>query len=101
MVRIRQKGSIKRVEKPNLWGKYVENVPKELKEMVYRQYFNREILFCFCDGSSKDNMMAVACSYVQNTDIIVKSQLIYPPKNCIGKNSYSELQAIIFGLTHF
>jgi ribonuclease HI len=98
---IRQKGSIKRAGKPNFWGKYAKNVPKELIEMVYSQYYSHDTLSVYCDGSSKGELMAVACSYVQNTLITVRQKLVYPPKACIGKNFYSELKAITFGLNHF
>ena len=101
MRRIRQKGNTKRAGKPNFWGEYAKNVPKELMEMVYSQYYSHDTLTVYCDGSSKGSLMAAACSYVQNTSIIVRQQLVYPPKVCIGKNMYSELQAIIFGLTHY
>lgn len=100
---MKSKGNIKRVSKPKFWRKGEEKVPSELKEMVYEQYYSRDTLYVYCDSScSKVNgEMAVACTYLHNGSVIVKQQLVYAPKDVIGKNIYGELRAVIFALTHF
>lgn len=100
---MKTKGNTKRVGSLNFWGIYEKDVPLELKEMVYGQYLSREILYVYCDSSAniRSKEMSVACTYVQNASIVVKHQLVYPPKDCIQKNIFGEIKAIIFGLTHF
>lgn len=100
---MKNKSNVKRISKPKFWRKGEENVPSELKEMIYEQYYSRDTLFVYCDSSSNkvSHDMAVACTYLHNCSVIVKQQLVYAPKDVIGKNIYGELKAVIFALTHF
>ncbi|PLR91660.1 hypothetical protein [Bacillus sp. T33-2] len=100
---MRFKGNSKRVEKPNFWPKYSQNVPIELKDMVYQQYFCEDSLFIYCDMSmnNQSHLMSVACCYVHSGKVQVKQQLVYPPSDCVNKNIFGEFKAIIFALTHF
>lgn len=100
---MKTKGNTKRVGSPNFWGIYEKDVPLELKDMVYCQYLSRETLFVYCDSSlnMRSKEMSVACTYVQNASVVVKHQLVYPPIDCIQKNIFGKIKAVIFGLTHF
>lgn len=100
---MKPKGNTKRVASPNFWGIYEKGVPSELKDMVYCQYLSRKVLYVYCDTSASKSSreMSVACTYVQNASIVVKQQLVYPPIDCIQKNIFGEIKAVIFGLTHF
>lgn len=100
---MKSKGDVKRVGRINFWGKREDKVPNELKEMVYEQYFSRNALYIYCDSSCSKTTteMAVACTYLQNGSVIVKQQLVYSPRDVLGKNIYGELKAVIFALTHF
>lgn len=75
----------------------------EFKQMIYDQYYSRDILYVYCDCSMdiEQRIMSIACSYVQNGFVLVESNLIYPPDDCVGKNVYGELQAVLLGLLHF
>lgn len=46
-------------------------------------------------------IMAVGCSYVFGGSILVKHQLIHPPTDCLQKNIFGELKAVVFALVHF
>ncbi|MGY3717522.1 hypothetical protein ACWE42_18590 [Sutcliffiella cohnii] len=100
---MKSKGNVKRVSKPNFWGEREDKIPLDLKEMVYDQYYSRNTLYVYCDSSCSkvSREMAVACTYLRNGSIIVKNQLVYSPKDVLGKNIFGELKAVIFGLTHF
>lgn len=95
-----QENNTKNVKKTDLVEYYVANASQELREMVFNQYLSHSLTI-YCDGSSKGKLMAVACSYVQNAEIIIESEILHPPLECIGKNIYSELKSIVFGLNHF
>ncbi|WP_033827769.1 hypothetical protein [Bacillus andreraoultii] len=98
------KGTVKSVgKKPNFWGDYEKNIPPKVKEMIYDQYYSLDTMFIYCDCSMQleKNMMSAACSYLQGGSVTVKSSIIYPPNDCKGKNTYGELQAVMFGLNHF
>lgn len=104
MVRIRIKGNVKRAgEKPNFWGKHENNVSSEVKNEIYHQYYSTDTLYVYCDASLKmgSGEMSAACSYICNGSIIVKKQLIYPPRECYDKNIYCEIKAILFALNNF
>lgn len=97
------KSHSKSVKMENFWGKYEEKIPIEVKEMVFDQYYSQDTLFVYCDSSSSkvNNDMAVACTYVKNASITVKKQFIHSPEDCIGKNIFGELKAVLFALSHF
>lgn len=98
------KGTIKNAgNKPNFWGKYEKTIPQNSKEMIYNQYYSLDTLYVYCDCSMQleNNIMSIACSYIRNGSIIVKSKVIYPPNDCKGKNTYGELQAVISSLSNF
>ncbi|HAF0292579.1 TPA: hypothetical protein G9C53_004984 [Salmonella enterica subsp. enterica serovar Typhimurium var. 5-] len=99
---MKQKGSTKRVENVNFWGRYKNQVSEELKNMIYEQYLGHD-LHIYCDSSlnKTTNQMSVACCYVGFGQIFVKQQYVYQPKDCTTKNIYGEIKAILFGLTHF
>lgn len=101
---MKDKGAVKRFgRRPNFWGNYRDELPKEFKEVIYHQYYSHDTCYVYCDCSmpAESNIMSIACSYVQNGSVTVKGNIIYPPKDCWGKNTYGELQAIMFGLLHF
>jgi hypothetical protein len=98
------KGNIKKVGNQVFWHKkYINNVPDEMKEMIYQQFFCDDSIYIYCDMSMNNdrNIMSVACSYVSNGKVIVKHQLVYPPQDCLNKNIFGEIKAIIFALTNF
>lgn len=98
------KGNIKNAgKKPNFWGQYEKTIPQNIKEMIYDQYYNLDTLYVYCDCSMQIeyNIMSIACSYIQNGSIMVKSNVIYPPNDCRGKNTYGELQAVMSSLFNF
>lgn len=98
------KGNTRRAGNQVFWHKkYINNVPDEMKEMVYQQFYCRDSLYIYCDMSMNTdrNIMSVACSYVSNGTVVVKHQLVYPPKDCINKNIFGEIKSIIFALTNF
>jgi hypothetical protein len=98
------KGNTKRAGNQVFWHKkYIDNVPDDMKEMVYQQCFCHDSLYIYCDMSMDVDrkMMSVACSYVSNGKVIVKHQLVYPPHDCLNRNIFGEIKAIIFALTHF
>ena len=76
VTKIREKGRTKRVGKPNLWGQYEENVPKELKEMVYEQYYSED-LSVYCDGSSKRRLMSVWFVHVYKAQTSLSNRNLY------------------------
>jgi len=100
---VKFKGNTRRASKPNFWRGYEEVVPNNLKEMIYDQYLSFNTLSIYCDSSSRPerNEMTVACTYVQNGLVIVKQKIIYPPRDCLNKNIYGELSAVMFGFAHF
>ncbi|MQR94192.1 hypothetical protein [Fictibacillus phosphorivorans] len=100
---MKEKGSVKKAGFPVFWAKHEKNVPEKLKEMIYHQYFSRDILYIYCDMSMIVNYstMTIACSYVSNGNVQVKQQYVYPPQDSINKNIYGEIKAVIFALTHF
>ena len=101
---MKEKGSIKNAgKKPNFWGKYEKTIPQNIKEIIYNQYYSPHTLYVYCDCSMhrEENIMSIACSYIQNGSIIVKSTVIYPTNDCKGKNTYGELQAVMSGLFNF
>ncbi|MFK5709195.1 hypothetical protein [Lysinibacillus boronitolerans] len=93
----------KSVKMENFWGKYENKIPIEVKEMVFDQYYSQDTLFVYCDSSSSkiNNDMAVACTYVNNASITVEKLLVHSPGDCIGKNIFGELKAVLFALSHF
>ena len=100
------KGTIKNAGgKPNFWGKYEREVPETMKEVIYNQYYSHETIYiyiyCDCSMDKEKNMMAIASSYIQDGFITVKSTVIYPPNDCLGKNIYGELHAVISCLNNF
>lgn len=98
------KGTTKRAGKrPNFWGRYEKKIPESVKDLIYHHYYSFETLYVYCDCSMQieKNLMSIACSYVHNGSVIVESNVIYPPKDCKGKNIYGELQAIISSLCNF
>ncbi|RIW27621.1 hypothetical protein D3H55_22800 [Bacillus salacetis] len=102
---MKSKGNPKGTNKPDFW-KNVRNsatVAEELKERVYNEYYSRDSLYVYCDSSMNvdKRLMAVACTYVSNANIIVKRQLVYPSHHVADKSIYGELKSIIFALTHF
>jgi hypothetical protein len=99
---VRAKGSSKRVVKPNFWKGYEDKVPIELKELVYEQYLSQD-LFVYCDASQKRDytQQSIACTYVQNTSIVVKQRFVYLPRDCINQIFYGEMEAVMFALKHF
>lgn len=58
-------------------------------------------VYCDCSMHLDNNMMSAACSYIQGGSVTVKSSIIYPPNDCMGKNTYGELQGVLSGLYHF
>lgn len=98
--RLKAKGNVKRVTKPNFWGKYESKVPAKTKEFVYQHYYSLDTLSVYCDMSMGEDksVMAVACSYVSCGQIIVKCQFVYPTRENIRKNIFGELKAVIFAL---
>lgn len=98
------KGTTKRAGKrPNFWGIYEKEIPDSVKELIYHQYYSFETLYVYCDCSMQieTNLMSIGNSYVHNGFVIVESNVIYPPKDCEGKNVYGELQSIISSLYNF
>lgn len=97
------KGNTKRVGKPNFWKGYDHKVSKELKKLVLDQYLNTETLFVYCDMSASklQREMSVACTYLMSGNVVIKIQYVYPPEECVDKEIYGELKALIFGLSHF
>lgn len=93
----------KRVKRENFWGKYEGNIPIELKEMVFEQYYSQDTLFVYCDSSCSKvgSDMAIACTYVINGSIFVKNKFFHSPEDCIGKNIFGELKAVLFALKNF
>ena len=75
----------------------------QFKEMIYDQYYSHHTLYVYCDCSMdiEQRIMSIACSYVQNGFVLVDSNLIYPPDDCVAKSVYGELQAVLFVLLHF
>ncbi|MED1674220.1 hypothetical protein [Pallidibacillus thermolactis] len=101
---MKMKGTIKIAGKmPNFWGKYMKKVPENVKQIIYNQYYSIDTLYIYCDCSMsiEKSKMSIATSYIQNGFVTVKSQVIYPPSDCLEKNVYGELQAIISGLSNF
>ncbi|MFZ0579491.1 MAG: hypothetical protein WAM41_18480, partial [Psychrobacillus psychrotolerans] len=67
------KGTIKNAgNKPNFWGKYEKTTPQNIKEIIYNQYYSLDTLYVYCDCSMQleNNIMSIACSYIQNGSII-------------------------------
>jgi len=97
------KSDVKRTRKPNFWPKYTRSVPEEIKEKIYQQYYSQDKLYIYCDMSMnlENNSMSVACTYITNGTITIKTQYAHPPRDCIGKNGYGELKAVTFALKHF
>lgn len=89
--------------RPDFWRNAKKEIPMEFKQIMYDQYYSRDTLYVYCDCSMdiEQRMMSIACSYVQNGFVLVEDSLIYPPDDCVGKNVYGELQAVLFGLLHF
>ncbi|WP_110114477.1 RNase H family protein [Bacillus sp. CGMCC 1.16541] len=101
---MKAKGNVKRVGKVNFWRGREHRIPVEIKEVVLQQYYSIDALYVYCDSSCRtegSKEMAVACTYVTNGSVIVKQYSFYPPYDCIGKNIYGELKAIMFGIKHF
>ena len=97
-----QKGSPKRVDNLNFWGNYESQVSEKLKDMIYEQYYGRDLhVYCDCSLNTNMSQMSVACSYIGSGRIIVKRQYVYPPKDCIKTAIYGEIKALLFGMTHF
>ncbi|WP_188453366.1 hypothetical protein [Virgibacillus oceani] len=104
MERIRFKGNVKRAgQKLNFWGEHEKNIPKEIKNEVYKQYFSNDTLYVYCDASLKMGIgeMSAACSYICNGNIIVENQLIYPARECYDNNMFCEIKAVVFALNNF
>ena len=98
------KGTVKNAgRKPNFWGNSKNKLPEEFKETIYHQYYSNDTLYFYCDCSMdlENNMISIACSYVQDGTVAVEGSIVYPPSDCKGKNIYGELQAIMSGLLHF
>ncbi|PKC52179.1 hypothetical protein RhiirA1_482105 [Rhizophagus irregularis] len=50
---MKTKGSQKHVGDLNFWGKYREQISKELTEFVYEQYLSSDTLYIYCDSSTR------------------------------------------------
>ncbi|MEH7076203.1 hypothetical protein [Neobacillus drentensis] len=101
---MKNKGGIRRGgPPPNFWQYDNKKVLPEFKEHIYQQYYSHDKLSIYCDaGMRRDNKtMAIACTYVTSASIIVKSQRIYPPPDCLDKNIFGELKAVLFAMSHY
>ncbi|MCK2000477.1 hypothetical protein MZM54_03600 [[Brevibacterium] frigoritolerans] len=100
---MKQKGSAKSVTKPNFWGKHKEKVSKELENFIFNQYYSEDTLSVYCDMSMIRGkpLMSVACSYVSNSSVYVKHQLLHTTREVIDKNIYAELKSLAFALSNF
>ncbi|WP_175639267.1 RNase H family protein [Metabacillus schmidteae] len=99
----KSRSSNAQVGKLNFWGKYAHRIQEDKKEWIYEQYLSNDVLYIYCDTSiaTEKGKGAIACTYVMNGKIIVKSQLVYLPNKMKSSNIYGELKALNFALSHF
>lgn len=90
---------------PDFWpNKFKSKLPKDLKEWIYDQYFNQQILSVYCDASIKHDQSAIgiACSHVTNGSVLVKQKFFEPPPAYKSVPPiYAEMKSIIFALNNF
>ncbi|GGK05580.1 hypothetical protein GCM10007063_29980 [Lentibacillus kapialis] len=99
---MRQKNHQKSVPAlPDFWKRSKETVKKEHKDWIYNQYFSREVLTIYCDGSiNEQNRMAAGFCYVYNGTVTKKYQLINGTRDC-SLSVFTEITAIINALKKF
>ncbi|WP_140450411.1 hypothetical protein [Priestia megaterium] len=88
---------------PDFWGKYTNRIPKQLKNLIYQQYFNQERVSAYCDVSLDEvnDRMSMSCVYVVDGSLSVKSQQIHLPERLKGNNVVGEMKAVIYSLENF
>lgn len=90
---------------PDFWPrKFQSKIPKNMKDWVFDQYFNRQVMSIYCDASiaHHQRLIGVACSYVANGSVLVKREYIHPPSTFyVIPPIYAEIKSVIFTLKHF
>ncbi|MFD2759773.1 RNase H family protein [Lentibacillus juripiscarius] len=99
---MKQKGTNKPVPAlPDFWGKSKEIIEKEHKDWIYNQYFSREVLTIYCDGSmNEQKKMAAGFCYVYNGTVTKKYHLVSKTRDC-SIPVFAEIIAIISALKKF
>lgn len=99
---MKAKSSPKGVRQIEFWKGYEEIVSPAVKQLTYQHYYSQDTLHVYCDTSTQPerSTMAVACSYVRNTNVTVKVKYVYPTRDVANKNIFGELQALLFALKH-
>lgn len=104
MIGLRGKNNSKRADLPNFWNnKFTAEVDNVFKDWIYDQYLSSSELTVYADASysPEKSLTGVACSYVMNGMVTVKTKMIYTRRDLMKFNQFGELEAILFALEHF
>ncbi|MDQ0414989.1 hypothetical protein [Mesobacillus stamsii] len=97
---MKSKGNSKRVEDLNFWTGFEDNVPQEIRDLIFEQYLGED-LYVYCDASIKNRLQSVACIFVHNASTVLIKKMVYPPPDCLDKSFFGEMGAVVYALKNF